>query len=401
MMEHAAKKPQIAILFFLISLANVLGVLYTAALPSLTDYFHITKADAQQTISFYLIGGLLAQAVYGPVAKAIGRKPAIYLGCSLALLGSAVCLISIYIHSFSLILFGRGLTAFGAGCGVILTSTLLADAFSYQEQKKILSYLMSAFAIFPAIGITIGGFITEYVSWQGCFYFMLLYSLFVSGLCVLLPETAKDKGSHHLHPLRVAKAYFKQFSHLLPTLYALMVACASITLYTFSAEAPFIAKNQLQITPNRFGLYNLIPNIGLLVGGIASAHLSHRISSKTLLLIGGCGFFLFSAAMWIFFDVGFINVLTLFGIPMLVFFVTPIILSHGQAASVSISEDKVYASSSVGILQYFWMFLIITCLGFFPPENASALPIVYSCSGLLILVLWLVIQFVHKKHSGD
>lgn len=399
-MAQIPKKPQTSILFFLISLANVLGVLYTTALPSLTDYFHVTKADAQKTISFYLIGCLLAQVAYAPIAKSIGRKSAIYIGCSLALLGSLLCLVSLHINSFSLMLFGRGLTAFGAACGLVLTNTIISDSFPLHEQKKILSYLMSGFAIFPAISITLGGFITEYISWKGCFYFMLLYSLFVSSLCILLPETGKERGSHHLHPIRIAKSYFKQFSEVIPFLYALIVACASIILYVFSAEAPFIAKNQLHIPADRFGLYNLIPNIGLFLGGIASAHLSHRFSSKTLILIGGCCFFLFSIIMWTLFNVGFMNTLTLFGMPMFIFLATPTILSQGQASSLAASEDKVYAASSLYIIQYFWMFLTITILGFFPAQDSSALPIVYSCSGILIIVLWMAVQSLSKRKQS-
>src|SRR5581483_7016462 len=344
---RSKKKPSILILIFLRSFGNVLGILYTPALPSLADYFHVTKADAQKTISFYLIGCLLAQIAYTPIAKALGRKPALYAGCALALLGSLLCLFSIHIHSFFLMLLGRGLTAFGASCGVFVTNTLLADSYSLHEQKKILSYLLSSFAILPAISICLGGFITEYVSWQGCFYFMLMYALFVSGMSLLLSETIKEKGSHHLHPIIIIKSYFKQFLKPISGLYAIIAACAAILLYVFSAEAPFIATNKLHIPAHHFGLYNLIPNIGLFLGGIVSAHLNHRFSSKALILAGGCGFFLFSAIMWLFFDVGFVNVLTLFGAPILIFFVTPFIISQSQAASVAASEDKVYASSSL------------------------------------------------------
>ncbi len=399
-MKQNTKKPQISILFFFYTFAGVLGVLYSAALPGLKDYFQVTKADAQKTLAFYLIGCLLAQIVYAPLTKALGRKPTIYIGCSLALLGSVLCLIGIETNAFSLLLFGRGVTAFGAACGLTLTSILISDALSLHEQKKILSYLISGFAIIPAISVTVGGFITEYVSWQGCFYFMLLYSVVVSGLCIFLPETAKDKGAHHLHVMRIAKSYFKQFSQGLPVLYAMIIACASVIFYPFAAEAPFIAKNLLHISADRFGLYNLIPNIGLFLGGIASAHLSHRFSSKTLILIGGCAFFLFSIAMWTLFEVNLLNDITLFGMPVLIFLVSPTILSQGRACSLAASEDKVYASSVVYIIVYFLRYLSIVFLGFFPAQDTSALPIVYSCAGFLIIILWIVVQVVTKRRCS-
>lgn len=294
-------------------------------------------------------------------------------------------------------LLGRGLTAFGAACGLVLTNILLADVLSTHEQKKVLSYLMMAFAVFPALAMTIGGFITEYISWQACFYFMLFYALFVSVLCYFLPETARDKGVHHLHLLRIAKAYVKQFSHIKAIGYALIVSCASIILYVFAAEAPFLAEELLHLSPNHFGLYNLIPNIGLFLGGILSARLGHRYSSNTLILIAGAGFFLFSAVMWAFFAEEFINLFTLFGMPLLIFLMTPTLLTQGQVSSIAASEDKVYASSALYILQYFWMFLSISFLGLFPEKSPLSLPVVYAGSGFLIVVLGLLMWTLSKK----
>ncbi len=394
------KKPQVSILFFLISFANVLGLLYAAALPDLTTYFQVTKAAAQKTVSFYLLGALLAQIIYAPLAKALGRKPTLYIGCFVALLGSVSCLIAIDIHSFSLLLAGRVVTACGAASGLILTNTILTDAFSVHEQKKYLSYLMSGFAIMPALAVTLGGFITESFSWIGCFYGMLLYTVFVTSLCLFLPETGTETGSHHLHPLKILKAYGRQFSSAQPFLYMLIVACASIIIYVFSAEAPFIATHQLQIPASHYGLYNLIPNIGLFLGGIASAALSHRCSSKTLILMGGGGFFLFASAMWVLFDVGYLNALTLFGIPLLIFLVAPTILSQGQTSCLAGSTDKVYASSALYIFQYFWIFLAVASLGLFPVTDPLSLPIVYSVSGAVILLLWLGVRFSASKRKA-
>jgi len=399
-MTHASKKPQISILFFLMSFANVLGVLYTPALPELTKYFDITKAQAQETVSFFLIGCLLSQIVYAPIANALGRKSAIYIGGGIAILGSLVCLFSIEMRFFSLFLWGRGLTAFGAACGLVLTNTIIADSFTLAQTKKILSYLICGFALFPAISIAIGGFITEYFSWEGCFYFMLIYSFFVIGLCILLPETAQGKDLSHFNIKKIAKSYYKQSSNLLFFLYALLVACGSIFLYVFSAEAPFIAIHQLHISPDSFGLYNLIPNIGLLLGGFASAFLSHRLSTKTLILMGSSTFFALSVLMGIFFEAGIVNIFTLFVLPLFIFFSAPIILSNGQAQALDASEEKPYASSLMYVTQYSWMFLSVFSLGFFSPQYSQALPIVYSVSGILMIVLWIVIQTFQKKKLG-
>jgi predicted MFS family arabinose efflux permease len=175
----------------------------------------------------------------------------------------------------------------------------------------------------------------------------------------------------------------------------LIASCAAIILYVFATEAPFIAEDSLHLSADHFGLYNLIPNIGFLLGGIASAHLGHRLSSKAFIALGGSGFFLFSAIMWLFFETGFVNIFSLFCIPLLIFLVSPVILSQAQVSSLAASEDKIYASSCLSILSYFGMVLSVTVLGLFPAKSPMALPIVYTGSGLLILI------FLGAVHLSD
>lgn len=400
-MEHVRKKPQISILFFLFSFTNILALLYTAALPDLTKYFQITKEQSQQTISLFLLGYALGQLFYAPLSNALGRKPAIYVGGGLAIIGSLVCLLAIEINHFNFLLFGRLVTAFGSSCGLTLTYTLIADSFTHSESRKKLSYLISGFALFPALGIALGGFITEYFSWKGCFYFMVVYSFFVMGLCVFLPETIKEKHLKHLKLSKIAKSYFKQVRHLLFILCSLLMACASLFIYVFSAEAPFIAINKLSISADWFGLYNLIPYIGLFFGGFASAKLSHKISSIKFVLLGGLLFFIPSIIMLSFFEAGYINILTLFGIPLFIFFSAPIIISNCSAIALSVSEDKSYASALMNAIQVFIVFLSVASLRFFSPKDSSILPMVYSISGVLMILLWIVIKNLKVNKKDD
>ncbi len=401
-MDQTQKKPQLLILMLLFSFANAMGIMYTAALPELTKSLHITKFQTQDTFSIYVLGCLLAQLFYAPFANALGRKPAVYIGGSLAIIGSLLCLIAVEASSFSLLLVGRGLTALGAGCGVILTNTMIADSFPFAEAKKFFSFLLGGFAIFPSVGITIGGFITEYLSWKGCFYYMLFYSLFVVSLSILLPETAKEKNLSHLNVKKIAKSYFKQARNIPFLFYAVIVAFACNILYVLSSEAPFIATHQMHISPDHFGSLALIPYAGLFLGGILSGKLGHRFSAKILLLVGALVFLAAAGIMWACFANNIITIATLFGFPFLVFFSFPIIVSNGQTLSLAVSEDKAYASSIMSMFQFAFIFVSILSLRCFSPENAAALPIMYTISGILMLVFWCIIKKIrshpHVEH---
>lgn len=384
------RKLKIPILFFLLSFANTLGVTISAALPALREYFHITKAQSQSTISLYLIGCFLGTILYAPIANAIGKRPVIYIGGGIAVLGSIVCIIAIELNTYSLLLFGRCLTAIGAVSGPVLTNLLLSKTYPHEQVKKIYSYLMSGFAIIPAFGIAIGGLITKYISWQGCFYFMLLFTVFLVGWSTFLPEIAKERDWSHFHIKRVLRSYGREFSKLIFTLSALLVACIGSVIYIFSAEAPFIAMKLLHMSESSYGLLNLIPNIGVLIGGFLSVYLGKKLSMKAILGFGGLLFFLVSVAMWISFD-RFISVGTLFLFPLIIFLLSVIVNSNGTAYALKIANTKAYASASTSMTLYFVLFLSIEALRLFSAENSSAMPTIYTIAGALTMMLWIVL----------
>ena len=84
-------EPQFLILLLIASFASVGAVLFTPALPSIRDFFHVSVGESQLTITSYLVGYALGQLPYGPLANRYGRKPALYMGISLSIVGSLLC----------------------------------------------------------------------------------------------------------------------------------------------------------------------------------------------------------------------------------------------------------------------------------------------------------------------
>ena len=398
-MAHKEKKPQLTILLFLFSFSNVLGMMYVASLPSLTTFFGIEKGIAQQTIALFLVGYALGQLIYGPLSSALGRKVAIYIGCCLALIGSLICVLAIEIQSFSLLLIGRLVTALGSASGLSMTFTMISDVFTHAEAKKKISLLIGAFALFPAVGIFIGGLLTEYISWKSCFYFMLIYCVFILVLSFFLPETLKEKDSSHLHPLRVLKTYFSHFRHLVFLFCSLILGISGGIIYIFAAEAPYIAINQLGTSPDLFGLLNLIPFFGLFVGGFFSSFISSKLSPKRLILLGTLIYFVSSLIMLASFQLNYVNVNTLFFIPLAIFFSFPLIYSSSSLLGISISPHKSYAASLINFIMLMIAVLIMESLFLFPSPEAVILPAIYSCIGVILIFLWIVLRLLPTEEN--
>lgn len=398
-MASKQKVPQIFILLFLFSFSNVLGLMYSAALPDLTAFFGVSKSSAQQTLVLYFAGFGLGQLIYGPLSSAIGRKNAIYIGCSIAILGSLLCIFAIKEKLFFLLLIARLMTALGAACGLSMTFTMISDVFDHTEARQKISVLLGGFAFFPAVGIYIGGLLTHYYSWESCFYFMAFYSLFILTLTLFLPETLKERDISHLHPIRMLQTYFSHFKHSLFLFCSMILGVSGGVIYIFAAEAPYIATNQLKISPDLFGLLNLIPFFGLFLGGFFSSYISNKFTPKALILIGALIYFISSVFMFISFEIGFITASSLFIFPLVIFFSFPMIFSSSSLLGISISPHKSYASSLINFLQIMVGFLIMEIIFFFPADNANVLPLVYSIIGIILLILCAGLKFLPTEES--
>ncbi len=165
------KEPKLVCLIILSAFASMGAVLMTPALPEIVRYFHITQGKAQLTVTLFLVGYAFGQLIYGPLANRYGRKPAFYVGIGVATLGSIFSILSSPTHSFELLLFGRLCEALGSSVGLVISFTIISDFYYPDQSRRIMSYMMMAFAIVPGVAVFLGGFIAQYLNWESCFYF--------------------------------------------------------------------------------------------------------------------------------------------------------------------------------------------------------------------------------------
>ena len=188
------------ILILLVSLAPVSGVFFTPALPLLTEEFGLSEAVAQWSMTIFLIAYSLGQLPYGPIANRWGRKKALFIGFDIAFVGALLCL---FANSFWLFCIGRFIQAIGAAAGIKVVFTMISDRHEGNAAAKTFSYFLMAFAMMPGLGMLLGGFITIYSGWRGCFAFLAGYTLLLSFLIRLLPETSHslNKEAFNLHKI--------------------------------------------------------------------------------------------------------------------------------------------------------------------------------------------------------
>lgn len=376
---------------FMISFGSVNAVLFTPALPAISTYFSISENIAQHTITWFLAGYAIGQLLYGPLASRFGRKPALYIGISIQIVSSFICVLSGIIHEYSLLILGRFLLAIGSGVGLKMTFTLVNEWYEPKKASQKISYLMLAFAVTPGIAVAVGGILNEHLGWMSCFYAGIIYGLLLLSLSLKLPETIKNKNLHALNLSHIIHEYAAQFKNIKLIAGALLMGACGSFVYLFAAATPFIAINMFGMNSTEYGFANMLPPVGLVAGSLISAQLIKKYSLSSIIFSGviiSCiSTVLMMVAMLLHLSVWF----SLF-IPMIFIYLgLCFILANASALALSNTGDKAHGSATLNFINIGLTTLSVLSLGFFQMK-LLLLPSIYMalCFVMIGFYRWLV-----------
>lgn len=390
MMEIAeSRKPQLWILLLLVSFASVSAVLFTPALPSIASFFNVSMAQSQLTITAFLIGYALGQLPYGPLANRLGRKITLYIGISLAILGSLLCAFSSSMQSFELLVFARFLQALGACVGLKVSFTMIADVYNQTDATRIFSYVIMAFAIMPGLAIAVGGLLVQMFHWESCFYFLSFFGAALLCLSARLPETAKSLDRAALKLSSVIEGYRLKFKNQRLVTSAIVMGCGTAIVYIFAAKAPFIGITLMGMQPKAFGIYNLIPVLGMLLGAYFAAKLAGRLSVLNILLMGMIACLFMTLSMLIPFFLGILNPNTLFFPMLLVYVSESLIFANISSLGLSHAKNKSNGSAVLNFINLGIAVIAVLLLEFIYPDSALVMPVSFVVIFGIMILFWI------------
>ena len=178
----------VALMALMMSLVAMSVDAMLPALAQIGDELGVGHANqAQLVISALLLGMAAGQVVYGPLSDSIGRKPTIYAGLAVFVVGSAL---SVVAGSFTVMLLGRILQGFGAAAPRIVVVALVRDEYVGAAMARIMSLVLTTFILVPVVAPAVGQGILLVAHWR--WIFVMLLVLGVVGLvwfALRQPET--------------------------------------------------------------------------------------------------------------------------------------------------------------------------------------------------------------------
>lgn len=141
--------------------------------------------------SSYLLMSTVTVLIYGKLADLFGRKPILFIGMLLFLIGSILCGFAVSMEQLILYRLIQGL---GAGAVMPIATTIVGDIYSTQERAKIQGYLASVWGVSAVLGPVIGGGIVYYLSWEYIFWVNIpLGIMAIIGIGLFLHEPEREK----------------------------------------------------------------------------------------------------------------------------------------------------------------------------------------------------------------
>src|ERR1700722_19694199 len=123
----------------------------------------------------YLLSSTLAIPIFAKLSDIYGRKWFFLSGAAMFILTSALCGAAGKLNFFGVdgmnqLIISRGLQGIGGGMMMGLAFTIIGDVFSPSERGKYQGFFAATYGLASIFGPTLGGWLTDQVSWRAVFY---------------------------------------------------------------------------------------------------------------------------------------------------------------------------------------------------------------------------------------
>lgn len=266
------------------------------ALPAIGEELGVTRAnDNQLIISLLFLGMAAGQIVYGPLSDSIGRKPAIYAGLVLFIVG---CLVALMATDFRTMLAGRLLQGLGVAGPRSVMVAVVRDRFEGRSMARVMSFVMAVFIIVPVIAPAIGQVIILFLNWRAVFVVYLLLSIVMMvWFGIRLPETLAHESRLPISGRRILAALREVLGTRVALGYTLAAGLVSGAFLGFLSSAQQIFQELYALGaqfPLYFAMVALASGLASYLNGRLVMHFGMRLLSRwaVLALIAGAAFFL-------------------------------------------------------------------------------------------------------------
>jgi DHA2 family multidrug resistance protein len=179
----------------LVALASFMEVLDTTianvALPYIAGGMGVSEDEASWVVTTYLVANAIILTASSYLARRLGRKTFFLISLGLFTLSS---LFSGLAPNLNALLLFRIMQGVGGGGMVPVAQSILADLFPPAKRGQAFALFGVAVVVAPVVGPTLGGWLSDNVSWQWCFLINVPVGVIAMALISLV---LREPGTAH------------------------------------------------------------------------------------------------------------------------------------------------------------------------------------------------------------
>jgi DHA1 family bicyclomycin/chloramphenicol resistance-like MFS transporter len=143
--------------------------MYLPTLPAIGKALSADTAQVQLSLMSFMVALAFCQLIYGPVSDMVGRKPPLYFGIILYVVGAIGCALSQNIEWLVAFRFVQGV---GACASMSLPRAIVRDNYTGADATQLFSLLMLVFSISPILAPLAGSIVIQFGGWRLIFWLM-------------------------------------------------------------------------------------------------------------------------------------------------------------------------------------------------------------------------------------
>ena len=271
--------------------------MYLPALPTIAADLGATTAATQMTLTAFFVGFGLSQLAYGPITDMVGRKPPLYFGLGLFLIGSIFCGLA---QSIEWLIAFRLLQGIGAASVMVVPRAVIRDLHTGVEATRLMSTVMLVFSVSPILAPLVGSGLIVPFGWRAVFVAVTIVSVIALVLVgTLLPETHPKERRVKSEIASVLSGYGSLLRHLRFLGLTFIGGLGMASFFSFLASSSFIYIDHYGLTPTQFSLAFSVNAIGFIGASQFSATLGMRFGMARVVSTAVSAYALFAVALFV------------------------------------------------------------------------------------------------------
>ena len=173
--RHGTDQTGFTLLIISISLASFMsaldGTIVNIALPTISRGFDISTSTVSWVSTIYLLVMAGCVLIFGKLSDGIGFKKVFLSGFVIFTIGSFSCgLLPDLLSSFPVLIVSRAFQAVGGAMITAIAPAMITAYIPMKQKGKAMGIIMTVAALGTAIGPSIGGVLTQFLSWHWIFF---------------------------------------------------------------------------------------------------------------------------------------------------------------------------------------------------------------------------------------